>query len=119
MAAMVGQIAGISHISNTGDTGDGPSAVGNGGTDLKSSHKLGCFEQTTSEVKKKDIPNATIANPISAYDQHQKRYTVLDNHLEYERDLRQFVPERTWNMAIGALHMELLIVFYCHILYSN
>ena len=55
--------SGISHISNTGD---GPSAVGkiygkwcqrslgNGGTDLKSTHKLGCFEQTTSEVKLDD-----------------------------------------------------------------
>jgi hypothetical protein len=31
---------------------------------------------------KNNIPNATIANPISAYDQDQKRYTVLDNHLE-------------------------------------
>ena len=70
---------------------------------------------------RENIPNATIANTISAYDQHQKRYTVLDNHLElktngcvldYERDLRQFVPERTWNMAIGGLHIELFIVIF-------
>ena len=46
---------------------------------------------------------------------------MLDNHLElktngcvldYERDLCQFVPERTWNMAIGGLHIELFIVIF-------